>query len=59
MKEPQPDDLFAAWLALSGSQRNEMDAEFHDILELSCEKGFRAIIDEGGMRFRLGCMRIR
>lgn len=46
MKETQPEALFAAWLDLPDSQRNEMDAEFRDIFELSCEKGFRAIIDE-------------
>ena len=46
MKETRPDELFAAWLRLPESQRNEMDAEFRDIFELSCEKGFRAIIDE-------------
>ena len=41
-----PDTLFQAWLNLSDIQRNKMDAEFQDIFELSCEKGFRAIIDE-------------
>ena len=46
MKETQPDELFVAWLKLSDSQRREMEAEFRDIFELSCEKGFRAIIDE-------------
>jgi hypothetical protein len=46
MKETKPDELFAAWLYLPGRLRNEMDAEFRDIFELSCEKGFRAIIDE-------------
>jgi hypothetical protein len=46
MKESQLDELFAAWLRLQDGQRNEMDAEFRDIFELSCEKGFRAIIDE-------------
>jgi hypothetical protein len=46
MKETQPDELFAAWLNPAGSLRNSMDAEFRDIFELSCEKGFRAIIDE-------------
>jgi hypothetical protein len=46
LKETQPDDLFEAWLTLPDSERNEMDAEFRDIFELSCEKGFRAIIDE-------------
>ena len=46
MKEAQPDELFAAWLGLPDNQRHEMDAEFRDISELSCEKGFRAILDE-------------
>jgi hypothetical protein len=46
MKETQPDELFAVWLNLPDSQRNPMDAEFRIIFELSCEKGFRAIIDE-------------
>lgn len=31
---------------LPDSRRNTMDAECRDIFELSCEKGFRAIIDE-------------
>ena len=46
MKETQPDALFGAWLYLPDGERNEMDAEFGDIFEMSCEKGFRAIIDE-------------
>jgi hypothetical protein len=46
MKEGKPEELFKAWLALSSSQRNRMDAEFRDIFEMSCEKGFQAIIDE-------------
>jgi hypothetical protein len=46
MKEGKPDALFEAWLTLSEAQRNTMDAEFRDIFEMSCEKGFRAIIDE-------------
>jgi len=46
MKEGKPDELFAAWLTLMEGQRNAMDAEFRDIFEMSCEKGFRAIIDE-------------
>jgi hypothetical protein len=28
MKETKPDELFAAWLALSDDQRNEMGVEF-------------------------------
>jgi len=52
MKETQTDELFGAWLYLADGQRNEMDAEFQDIFELGCEKGFRAIIDEAGWHFR-------
>lgn len=44
MKETQPDEVFAVWLTLPDSERNEMDAEFRDFFELSYEKGFRAII---------------
>lgn len=51
LKETQPDALFAAWLDLLDAQRNAMDAEFRDIFELSCEKGFRAIIDEAEWHF--------
>ena len=51
MKETQPDELFAAWLGLPDSQRHEMDVEFRDISELSCEKGCRAIIDEAAWHF--------
>lgn len=46
MKEGKPDELFAAWLDLPDTQRNQIDAEFLDIFELSCEKGFLAIFDE-------------
>lgn len=46
MKEGKPDELFAAWLALPGGQRNTMDTVFREIFEMSCEKGFRAVIDE-------------
>ena len=51
MKEAQPDELFAAWLELPDPQRNEMDAQFRDIFDLSCEKGFRAILDEAEWQF--------
>lgn len=50
MKETNPHELFNAWLALPDVQRNEMDAEFQEIFELSCEKGFLAIIDEAEWR---------
>lgn len=46
MKETQPDELFVAWLELPEGQRNTLDAEFRDIFEMSCAKGFRAILDE-------------
>lgn len=52
MKDAQPDELFAAWLELSDSQRDTMDAEFRDISELSCEKGFCAIRDEAQWQLR-------
>src|SRR5277367_7044049 len=44
--DTQPDALFAAWLALPDDKRRAMDAEFLEIFEMSCEKGFRAILDE-------------
>lgn len=46
MKEGNPDKLFNAWLSLPDSQRSKMDSEFRDIFEMSCDKGFQAIIDE-------------
>ena len=52
MKETKPDELFGAWLNLPSSQRNAMDAEFRDILDMCCEKGFRAIIDEAKRQLR-------
>lgn len=52
MKEGKPDALFAAWLALPDGQRNAMDAEFRDIFDMSCEKGFLAIIDEAQWQLR-------
>lgn len=52
MKEDKSEPLFAAWLCLSEEQRNAMDAEFGNIFEMSCEKGFRAIIDQGNRAMR-------
>jgi len=46
LSEAQPETLLEAWLAVDETQRHAMDAEFREIFELSCEKGFRAIIDE-------------
>ena len=52
MKEGKPDELFAAWLVLPDDQRNAMDTEFREIFEMSCEKGFAAIIDEANWQLR-------
>jgi len=52
MTEGKPDELFAAWLDLPEEQHNTMDAEFRDIFEMSCEKSFRAIIDEARWQMR-------
>lgn len=46
MKEARPDALFEAWIALPDEQRSPMEADFREILELSDDKGFRAIADE-------------
>ena len=51
MKETKPDALFAAWLELPEGERNRMDAEFREISSLSCEKGFRAILDEAAWHY--------
>ena len=47
----KPGAQFGAWLYLSESQRSAMEAEFRDIFELSCEKGFVAIRDEAEWHF--------
>lgn len=46
MKETKPDELFEAWLILPEKNRKALDSILQEIFELSCEKGFRAIIDE-------------
>ncbi len=52
LPDTRPDALFAAWLDLPESQRHAMDVEFRDIAELSCDKGWRAIIDEAAWHLR-------
>lgn len=52
IKEGSPNQLFDAWIALSEDQRNPMDAEFRSIFDMSCEKGFHAIIDEARWQMR-------
>jgi hypothetical protein len=54
VNETQPGELFEAWLDLPDNQRNAMDAEFRGIFEMSCEKGFRAIIDEAEWHLSAG-----
>lgn len=44
--------LFNNWLNLTESRRSTIEAEFRDIFELSCEKGFKAIIDEAQWHLR-------
>lgn len=52
LSETKPDKLFAAWLELPEEERKPIDADFQDIFELSCEKGFLAIIDEARWQMR-------
>lgn len=52
MPDSKPDALFAAWFELPEYLRHQLDAEFRDIFEMSCEKGFRAIIDEAKWQLR-------
>jgi hypothetical protein len=54
MKEAKPDELFTAWLELADVQRKPMDADFRDIFEMSCEKGFHAIRDEAEWHLAAG-----
>jgi len=42
----KPGEPFGSWLYLAEPHRNAMEAEFRDIFELSCEKGFRAILGQ-------------
>ena len=46
LTETKVGPLFDAWMGLSESDRKAMDAEFQTIFDLSCEKGFNAILDE-------------
>jgi len=52
MKEGKPEELFVAWLILPEGQRNAMDAELREIFDMSCDKGFLAIIGEAPHQFR-------
>jgi len=52
MKESKPNALFDAWLELDEKQRNPMDAQFREIFDVSCQKGFQAIIDEARWQLR-------
>jgi len=52
MKETKPTELINAWEQLPDKERMFMDADFQEIFELSCEKGFRAIIDEASWQMQ-------
>ena len=52
MKETKSEALFAAWLKLDEAARNPMDAMFREIFDMSCKKGFKAIIDEARWQFQ-------
>ncbi|GJL75572.1 hypothetical protein [Nitrosomonas sp.] len=51
MKEGNPSALFEAWLSLPNEQRNAMDSEFREIFDMSCDKGFTAILHEADFQF--------
>lgn len=46
LENTTPKQLFEAWLLIPDEPRKGMDADFREIFELSCEKGFCAIRDE-------------
>jgi hypothetical protein len=52
LKDTKPDELFDAWLFLPDDQRDNIETEFREIFEMSCEKGFKAIIDEANWQLR-------
>ena len=43
---------FDAWLKLPEERQRELEAEFREIFEMSCEKGTWAILDEARCRWR-------
>jgi len=51
IRETQTEELFAAWLKSPEGERNRMDTEFRETSALSCERGFRAILDEAAWHF--------
>lgn len=52
MKDGKTDALFTAWLKLPDPERNPIDAVFSDIFDMSCEKGFKAILTETTHQFK-------
>ncbi|MEJ1388536.1 MAG: hypothetical protein RPU12_11565 [Candidatus Sedimenticola sp. (ex Thyasira tokunagai)] len=52
MKETKPEALFDAWLGLDDEQRKPIEALFREIFDMSCPKGFQAIIDEARWQLR-------
>ncbi|MBK1720313.1 hypothetical protein [Thiocystis violacea] len=51
MKEGSPEALFAVWQALQDTQRNPLEVDLRQIFDMSCEKGWLAILDEARWRF--------
>ena len=51
MKEGTPDALFEAWRDLPDTQRNPLEAGLRQIFDMSCEKGWLAILDEARWQF--------
>jgi hypothetical protein len=52
MRETKIEPLFDAWLLVPDDRRKAMDAELLEISEMSCEKGFCAILDEAEWQLR-------
>ena len=52
MPDGKTDALFAAWLVLPDAERKPIDAIFGDIFDMSCGKGFKAILTETTHQFK-------
>ena len=52
IQEAQSNELYEAWLEVPEEQRTAMRAEFREIFEMGCEKGFWAIMDEARWQWR-------
>lgn len=52
IKDGKSDALFAAWLVLPDAERKPIDTVFSEIFDMSCEKGFKAILAEVYFQFK-------